>query len=152
MSRQQVSKRRREVSIQNYKMTKLQTNKFRAYFFLSMILLPAIFIPAAGYDHLAQKPRSVTAVKSSHVNPCARVHERKLCGTGDVSAFLQGRCCKIVDEVIEAAGDSFGDTECFGLKRNFSFTEIFVLKKISGIFKIRGGGFIETKPLPHSEI
>ena len=89
-----------------------------------MILLPAIFIPAAGYDHLTQKQRSVTAIRSTHVNPCLRVHERKLCGTGDVSAFLQDRCCKIVDEVIEVAGDGFGDTECFGLKRNFIFTGI----------------------------
>ena len=73
--------------------------KFRAVIWsiilISPLLISIISTPVEGLQSQigAAKFKQPTKVSA---NLCSRVHERARCGTGDISAFLEKQCCRLV--------------------------------------------------------
>ena len=63
---------------------------------ISPLLISCIMVPVDGLEN--QNSGVLTFKQPTRVsaNLCARVHQRARCGTGDISAFLENQCCRLV--------------------------------------------------------
>jgi hypothetical protein len=69
--------------------------KLRACAIALIMISPLLIAMVAGQAENQQKLASKSTGVST--NLCARVHRRNRCGTGDISSFLEKRCCRIVE-------------------------------------------------------